>query len=80
MPVLEEVPADVVDLLVVGERYLDDREAGGVGSPDAHLVQGVEHVGVMRHRSARRSPRVRLTSNPASVVASEATGDGPEYR
>ena len=35
----------------------------------------------MRHRSARSaSPRVRLTSRPASVVASEATGEGPEYR
>ena len=31
-----------------------------------------------RARSA--SPRCSLTSKPASTVASDATGDGPEYR
>ena len=36
---------------------------------------------VFRQRSARiASPRVSFTSSPASVVASEATGEGPEYR
>jgi hypothetical protein len=38
-------------------------------------------VAVLRQRSARiASPRVSLTSRPASVVASDATGDGPESR
>ena len=32
----------------------------------------------MSARSA--SPRLRLTSSPASTVAIDATGDGPEYR
>ncbi len=36
---------------------------------------------VIRCRSARSaSPRLSLTSKPARTVASEATGDGPEYR
>src|SRR5919198_1176588 len=36
---------------------------------------------VLRYISARyRSPRRSFTSSPASVVASEAIGDGPEYR
>lgn len=36
----------------------------------------------MRSNSTRRSssPRVALTSKPASTVAREAIGDGPEYR
>src|SRR5262249_61879284 len=36
---------------------------------------------VRRQSSARMaSPRRSLTSKPARTVASEATGDGPEYR
>src|SRR5919202_1597162 len=36
---------------------------------------------VLRYRSARMaSPRMSLTSRPASTVASDAVGDGPEYR
>src|SRR5689334_5968297 len=36
---------------------------------------------VLRYRSARTSsPRLSLTSSPAMTVASEAVGDGPEYR
>src|SRR4051794_39650729 len=36
---------------------------------------------VSRQSSARiASPRVSLTSRPARTVASDATGDGPEYR
>ena len=38
-------------------------------------------VAVFCHRSARStSPRFLFRSNPASVVAREAIGDGPEYR
>src|SRR5690348_8195045 len=36
---------------------------------------------VLRYRSARiASPRLSFTSRPASTVASDAVGDGPEYR
>src|SRR4029077_13465206 len=36
---------------------------------------------VLRQRSARiESPRSSLTARPESVVASDATGEGPEYR
>src|SRR5437899_4000443 len=31
-------------------------------------------------RARNASPRLAFTSNPASTLASEATGDGPEYR
>src|SRR2546429_495570 len=31
-------------------------------------------------RARSTSPRLAFTSNPASTVASDATGDGPEYR
>src|SRR5256885_17261197 len=36
---------------------------------------------VLRQRSARiASPRRSFTSSPTSAVASDATGDGPEYK
>src|SRR5919197_984139 len=38
-------------------------------------------VAVLRHSEARIfSPRSSFTCRPARVVASEATGEGPEYR
>ena len=51
------------------------------GVYDAERASAVEHAGglalqVGADRVAARS----LTSKPASTVASEATGDGPEYR
>ena len=79
---LEQEAADVVDAVVVAQRDLDDRQARAVRRLDVEPVERVEHAGgepvEARVRSA--SPRRSLTSKPASTVASDATGDGPEYR
>ena len=54
-------------------------ERFGVWMPSAS--RHVRTWSVFRQRSARSSsPRASLTSKPARTVASEAVGDGPEYR
>ena len=58
-----------------------------IGSPDRFgvsipsLRMALRTRSVCRHSVARRaSPRASFTSKPASTVASDATGEGPEYR
>ena len=58
-----------------------------IGRPDVLGVAKLSAVvvsrtlAVLRKSSARiASPRSALTSKPASTVASEAVGDGPENR
>jgi hypothetical protein len=56
-----------------------------IGKPERFGVwtparsRALRTLSVSRHSSARiASPRCSLTSSPASTVASDATGDGPE--
>ena len=56
-----------------------------IGSPerfgvcDAERREGVQRAAVIRvGRPRSSSPRRSFTSMPASTVASDATGDGPE--
>ena len=79
---VEQEAADGVDVLVVGQRDLDDREARS-GWACARRA-GRRHRGTRRSSATGRRGCARrgrsLTSKPASTVASDATGDGPEYR
>ena len=70
-----------IDVLGVLQGYLDDRQAGGVGCRKTQLGDRLQDLrGLSVQRALMSSPRLSLTSKPASTVAREATGDGPEYR
>ena len=59
---LEEEAADRVDLLVVAQRDLDDRQPGAVGRVDVQALEAVERLRVRRSSSSRSaSPRCSLT-------------------
>ena len=79
-PAGEEVAADRVDVLVIREGDLDERVAGLVRRVDVELVSRSSTVGSSdggRAGSGRRAPR---SLQARDRVASEATGEGPEYR
>src|SRR3954466_9452927 len=62
-----------------GTSMIGKPERFGVATPRPCSVSRIRAV--MAWRWPRRaSPRRSLTSKPARTVASEATGDGPEYR
>ena len=49
-------------------------------SMSSRVERGEHARGERVKRRAQASPRRSLTSKPASTVASDATGEGPEYR
>ena len=55
-------------------------ERFGVSTPRRSRQSSTRAVCRAQHARAARRRGVSLTSKPASTVASEATGDGPEYR
>ena len=60
-----------------GTSMIGSPERFGVAAPISARASRTRFV--MRYRSARsRSPFRSFTSNPASMEASDATGDGPE--
>ena len=62
-----------------GTSMIGKPERFGVATPrPSRRVEDARRHAVQVRRSA--SPRRSLTSKPASTVASDATGDGPEYR
>src|SRR4051794_41936185 len=62
-----------------GTSMIGKPERFGVATPRPCSVSRIRAV--MAWRWPRRaSPRRSLTSKPARTVASDATGDGPEYR
>src|SRR3954468_144496 len=62
-----------------GSSTIGNPEQLGVGPRSRSSASST--VAVFRHRSARiSSPRRSFTSSPARTVASDAIGEGPEYR
>ena len=82
MPLSKRNRPDCVDVAVTRERNLDDREAGTIRRVHAESIEVVEDRGglVPERRRASPHPDCSLTSSPVSTVASDAIGEGPEYR
>src|SRR5215218_9389916 len=78
--VVDQVPADRVQVGGVGQGQLDQGEAGDIAGGHPSLSRWSSSSLVRWWSWARRlSPRRRLTSRPSRAVASEATGTGPPY-
>ncbi len=79
---LVQEAADSVDLLVVGERDLDDREARGVGGADVHLAaarRGCVWSCATRRRAGIAAVAVDLEAGQRRSRA-RRPATGPEYR
>src|SRR6266545_5903850 len=79
--VVQQEAAGPWQIVGVLKRHLEDREAGGGRVVAPSLSRWSRTRRVLAYRMARSSsPRMSLICRPTSALASDAIGDGPEYR